>query len=316
MSETRRTRLFGADGPKGDGLEIGALDAPMLRRPGHDVLYVDYAATEVIRANQFDPSVDLDALVEVDIVWGGAPLREAVGREVDFIAASHVIEHVPDLIGWLHELRAVLKPGGALGLVVPDKRFTFDALRRETTLAECVEAWLLAYRRPSLRQVFDAASLGVAVEAGQVWAGAFDPKGRRAEVLSRLSPALELVQALQKAPQYRDAHCWVFTPASFLALAEELAALGLFPFRIDGFEPTEAGGAEFYVRLAAAGSGDPDIAASIRRAQRALLGAAEPATALQDEVARLRSEVDALRASTSWKLTAPLRGLKRLLARG
>ena len=114
------------------GLEIGALHKPLVSRQASDVRYVDYATTEELRANQFDPAVTLSDIVEVDIVWGGQPLPQLVGEPVDYVVASHVIEHVPDLIGWLHELHGVLKPGGVLGLAFPDKRFTFDRLRHDT----------------------------------------------------------------------------------------------------------------------------------------------------------------------------------------
>jgi hypothetical protein len=43
--------------------------------------------------------------------------------------------------------------------------------------------------------------------------------------------------------------------------------------------------------------------------------AAPPNTALQAELARLRSENEALRASTSWRITAPLRALGGAIGR-
>ena len=313
MHNDRRTMMLGPEGVRGSGLEIGALHAPILKRPEYDVLYVDYATTDELRANQFDPAIDPGAIVEVDIVWGDKPLVEATGRTVDYIAASHVIEHVPDLIGWLQELRAVLKPGGLLGLAVPDKRFTFDALRKESTLAEAVEAHVSGYRRPSLRQVFDVASLGVAVDSAKVWRGEFAPAAARAEVLGRIGSATTLIRKLHREPRYQDAHCWVFTPASFLDLIEELAVLELFPFRVQAFHPTALGGSEFYVRLAALPAGRAnEAAASIRAARQTLVGAAQP-PGPDAETARLRANLEAVYASTSWRLTAPLRAMRRML---
>jgi SAM-dependent methyltransferase len=274
---SRLELMLGCARPHGFGLEIGALDSPLLRKADHDLLYVDYATTEVIRANQYDPNVRVDEIVEVDVVWGGRPLAESVGRPADYVVASHVIEHVPDLIGWLLEIAEVLRPGGVLGLAVPDKRFTFDALRRETVLADVVEAYLLQAKRPSLRQVFDVASLGVGVDAASVWDHGLDPAARRGEVMQRLRPALGLVRELRTAPRYQDAHCWVFTPDSFLDLAEELQALDLFPFRIEAFHPTPERGAEFYVRLAKAEAGDSEaFRAGIAAARDACRRAAAP----------------------------------------
>ncbi len=52
----------------------------------------------------------------------------------DLLVASHVIEHVPDLITWLREIASVLKPTGQARLAIPDRRYTFDLLRVETQL--------------------------------------------------------------------------------------------------------------------------------------------------------------------------------------
>jgi hypothetical protein len=40
--------MLGTERPQGFGLEIGALDAPLLGKGDHDLLYVDYISTEVI----------------------------------------------------------------------------------------------------------------------------------------------------------------------------------------------------------------------------------------------------------------------------
>jgi SAM-dependent methyltransferase len=324
--DSKLQRLLGTDQPGGFGLEIGALAFPLLRKGQHDVLYVDYAPTAVIKANQFDPSVPVDEIVEVDVVWGERPLAECVGRPADYVAASHVIEHVPDLIGWLAELAEVLRTGGVLGLAIPDRRFTFDALRRDTVLADVVEAYLLGAKQPSLRQIFDAASLGVAVDASSVWGGDFDPAERRDEVLARLKPALALAKSLKAEPRYRDAHCWVFTPASFLDLLEELATLELLPFRIDALFPTEPGAMEFQVRLVRAPDPkDPAVARSIAAARAVLPAPAEPeqgpdealgaavASEAEKELAAARQELATIHASKSWRLTGAFRALRRTL---
>src|SRR5579859_744551 len=105
----RRRKILGdIPLPTSWGLEIGPLHTPLVRRSESRVLYVDYASTEMLRANFRHPG-DPGDIVDVDIVWGDRPLRECVGTLVDYVVASHVIEHVPDLIGWLLELRAVLK---------------------------------------------------------------------------------------------------------------------------------------------------------------------------------------------------------------
>ncbi len=176
--------------------------------------------------------------------------------------------------------------------------------------------------------MFDAAALGVAIDAEHVWNGEFQPAALRSEVLGRLTGAYRLAESLVQRPRYNDAHCWVFTPRSFLGLAEEFAILGFFPFAIETFHPTQAHGIEFQVRLTALGPDRLDEAlASIQAARTTLADAAapdvpEPAEAaasdqlLRDlimERDRQRQMLEAMRASTSWKATAPLRAIGRML---
>src|ERR1700743_1724309 len=109
------------------GAEIGELCRSVGTGENGTVYYVDHASTPELREKyKNDPLVDIDALVEVDAVWGKESLSEALGgKGVDYVIASHVLDHVPDLVGWLAETSAILKANGQLRLAVPDKRFTF-----------------------------------------------------------------------------------------------------------------------------------------------------------------------------------------------
>ena len=51
-----------------------------------------------------------------------------------------MIEHVPDLIGWLLEVAELLRPGGVLDLFVPDViQFSMQAT---VLLFGCLAAWV------------------------------------------------------------------------------------------------------------------------------------------------------------------------------
>lgn len=134
----RREKIIGGLNLKCmDGIEIGPLCRPVVTKEESRVIYVDHADADELRKKYAkQPTVDITQIVDIDAVWGGATLRQAVGHgfNVDYVVASHVIEHVPDLIGWLEELSSVLRDGGEVKLAVPDKRFTFDYLRREVSL--------------------------------------------------------------------------------------------------------------------------------------------------------------------------------------
>lgn len=48
-------------------------------------------------------------------------------QSIDFIVAVHVLEHVADPVATIRLWLDLLKPGGGIGVVVPDWRYTWDA---------------------------------------------------------------------------------------------------------------------------------------------------------------------------------------------
>ena len=276
--QDRRSRILaGVDVANQRGLEIGPHDRPLVHKHEGPVEYVDYTDTETLRAHAY-AGVDPTNIPEVDHVWATRPLIEAVGSPVSYIVASHVIEHVPDLVGWLFDLRGALVPQGILGLAVPDRRFTFDLLRPESTLGDVVEAFLLRRRTPSLRHVFDNCALGVTVDHARAWreplAGSDLPRlvGENA-----LQFAYDQCVEIASTPRYIDSHCWIFTPASFLSVLEGLTRLKLAPFAVRSFTPTRKDDIEFTAQLTPA---DPEdlaaILASIEVARASLQSADRP----------------------------------------
>lgn len=239
--------LYGLDVAQQVGMELGALCRPTVRRADGRVIYVDHADTETLkRKYRDDPDVSIDEIVDVDVVWGAVPLAEATGERVDYVIASHVVEHVPDLISWLHELRSVLNEKGELRLIVPDRRFTFDRLRRETSLADVLYAQAVGARCPIPHIVLDYVANVVKVDPGGVWDGACDDKQLERHHSSRHAVACAL-QARDGI--YHDVHCWVFTPHSFATLFAELVQQGIIDFECSRFYDTERGTIEFFVSL-------------------------------------------------------------------
>lgn len=230
-------------------LEIGALANPMVTRDDADVRYLDHMSTEGLHGKYAgDPAVDKDALVDVSYVWNGGPMSAAVtdGRRFDLIVASHVFEHFADPVGWLADVHGLLKPGGRIFLALPDKRFTFDLDRADTTLAQWVGWHLRRLQRPGVDQVLDYFLNVRTVSAASAWRGG-DP-----ESFPRIyDPGLALQLARSAADDYVDAHCSVFTPYGFVELCRGLAGLGLFPYRFAACQPTPVDELEFLVLLEA-----------------------------------------------------------------
>jgi SAM-dependent methyltransferase len=230
------------------GVEIGPLANPIVPRTAGRILYADHASTEALRRKYAGHGWDTGSIVDVDLDLTSRPLSVALGEQrVDFVVASHVIEHVPDPVRWLQDLHAALRPGGIVSLAIPDKRFCFDAKRPESTPGELVDAYLSRRSAPTVKQTYDFWSYYCQVDAHAVWSGALDPQ--QLPRSGTLQNALEKSREAIQAAGYTDVHCWVFTPASFLEACAELAELGMLPFRILRFAPTLPGDLEFFVSL-------------------------------------------------------------------
>ena len=237
--------------PKEIGLEIGPLDKPIVSPDEGEIYYCDHLPTEDLRKKyQHDPDVDSSKIVNVNYVWGKKTLREAVGGEktFDYVVASHVVEHIPDIISWFFEISEILKKGGVLSLIVPDKRYMFDCLRGVSRPAELIEAYLMKLRKPSIRQIFDSHYSHAFVDAPTAWSKSFNKKELE-KYYNHPHGVFELCRVVQEKSLYSDSHCYTFTPESIIEIFETIIQLNLFDFKIEFFSPTEFNGMEFYVSL-------------------------------------------------------------------
>lgn len=239
------------------GVEIGPLDKPLVQKSTGTVFYVDYTDTASLKARwSTDVNVDVN-LLHVDAVWGVASLQEALQTAAqyqginwsgaDYIVASHVIEHVPDLVSWLREIRETLRPGGGLRLAVPDKRYSFDYLRRLTTLVEVADAFIRKRKVPSSSRILDFTLNMAAVDCGAAWRGEIDIKALQYGYTRK--SALHLARDAEENGTYHDVHCWVFTPRSFAKLMVELAQCGLLELGCDWLVPTQKDTFEFFLSM-------------------------------------------------------------------
>ncbi len=124
----------------GDILEIGPGHAPFPTGPGARVTYADRSVTggrdatwpELV-GQPHGPDADLDLDLDVN------GLRAVAGETFDAVVACHMIEHLANPIAALREFERVLRPGGRLVLVVPDRTRTFDRVRRPTPVAHVLD---------------------------------------------------------------------------------------------------------------------------------------------------------------------------------
>ncbi|WP_299924383.1 methyltransferase domain-containing protein [uncultured Nocardioides sp.] len=313
MRAARRARILGdADLGQGRCLEIGPLANPVVSPDVADVRYVDVVDRAGLVAHyDGNPAVDPDAIPEQHY-WLTRPdgtvstLAEAVAEGAPFqhVVASHVIEHVPDMLGWLRDVAQVLTWDGALLLAVPDRRYCFDVHRSPTTVGQVVQAHLDGDRTPSVRAVLDHFMRAVDLSAEQAWAGVQPPT-------QGLHPIDDVRRHLarQQAGDYVDCHVWPLTPRGFADLMDDLLALGQVDFAVERLTATRVGEQEFYATLRRLDRRrEPEVAAEEARAAlgrlRAELPDESPAARDDDLVpAHQLADVEQRLAETRERLT-------------
>lgn len=245
---SREEKVFHLLNKKGLGLEIGPSHNPIApKNKGFNVHILDHASASDLRRKYQGHGINLDNIEEVDFVWHGETLQELIGKTgcYDWIIASHVIEHVPDLIAYLQQCEALLKPEGILSLVIPDKRYCFDYFSSTSSTGNVLDAYAEKRVRPSHGQVFDHIANASKRNGNIAWSS--DGLGGADELVHTFSEAQVHWEKSVTTTDYIDVHCWRFTPASFRLLISDLLNLGLCNLEIKTeFDTT---GCEFYVSL-------------------------------------------------------------------
>ena len=296
------------------GVEIGPLDRPIVTPAMGRVHYADHADTDGLRAKYADDAgVRAAAIMPVDHVWDERGLDGLVDLHgpVDYVVASHVIEHVPDLIGWLQAILRALAPAGELRLVVPDKRFCFDHHRAESTLADLLAAHAASVRSPPPARIADYFLHVVDADASEIWAGR--PPPPPVVDAGRYRWAEGVCRDVVASGRYQDVHCWVFTPRRMCLLLADLAAFGVLGMECCLFRDTERDGLEFLLGLRRAT--DPAAAeASWREAAARAVAAPDPPALASSATAPPSSSATAPPRSSSASPPGPSR-FRRLLGR-
>lgn len=189
------------------GLEIGAHVNPT---PGLAPFYADADAMFAGVNGRVDLLADATAL----------PLPTGA---LDYLCSSHVFEHLANPVAALLEWHRVLRPGGLLYLVVPDKRHTFDRSRETTPPLHLLR---------DFRQQMDAFRSADHVREFVYrtdWT-LLQPTAPRAEWTARKDAAYASFLAETAAGRPADIHFHTFTPDSLRNLLRAAAF-------IDGKQP-------------------------------------------------------------------------------
>lgn len=332
----------------GFGLEVGPSYNPLLpKSKGYNVETVDHTDAESLRLKYSDNASKIE---EVDYVSDGRSLLELIGQKekYDFVFASHVIEHVTDIVRFIQDCEALLKPKGVLVLAVPDKRFCFDTLRPVSTVGAALQAYIEKRTRHTPGMLFDH-QLSICTKAGGiVW---IEPTFDDLVLSHSPQQAKNIFDTSQKDTDYHDIHGWQFTPTYFRYFIKTLRALGYIKSGEVTFhknDDIQLHLHEFYITLSKSAPmldiPDIDLLKKSEGELREIRLSREPhplkaaLDSKEQELGRLRDELvrttetlesriltlqqhlhqsqleaQTLKASSSWKITAPLRYLRSVI---
>ncbi len=236
------------------GLEIGPSHNPVTaKRDGHNVVILDYQSADELRAKYLPDDIDLSSIEEVDYVWHGEPYVELLGdRRFAWIIASHVIEHVPDLIGFLQNCQSVLADGGVISLAIPDRRYCFDYYRPLSSIGAVIDAYFAKRTQPTVGTAVDY-YLNVVRRGGKTaWYKGFRGDDEFVHTLEEARRVSAARDPFAISPTL-DPHIWCFVPHSLRLMIEDLFQLDYIEVREHRFTPTHL--TEFYLQLSRSGEG-------------------------------------------------------------
>ena len=242
--------------PSGFGIEIGPSYGPMApKKEGYNVHIIDYLNREqlIAKYKAWDVSPEsLENIEDVDFIWRGGSYSELTGKSkyYDWIIASHMIEHTPDLIGFLKDCDSILNENGVISLVIPDKRYCFDHYRPITGISKIIDSHILKNHLPTAGAVAEFYLNRVSKSGNIAWDTNTLGEYR---LLHSLEEAYREMIGVISEKKYVDTHMWCFVPHSFRLIIQDLFDLGFIPFRELGFFPTE--GCEFHIALGRNGKG-------------------------------------------------------------
>lgn len=216
-------------------LEVGAYYRPTLPQNVYKNRYVDFYNTEELRKEAEREGLDPTRVVEVDYVVRGEDYRDVIKDKFDVVVANHVLEHVSNPIKWLNMISELMEDRGILFVALPDKKFSFDRLRHNTSLAHLLTDFLVDTRSIGPEHVIEILMY-------------YDNTilGGKNDIFNSLD--LDALKGKMNSP-WQGIHSHVFEGDNFLStILKPLLFMKLIPYSLVNYVPhTQAG--EFYVIL-------------------------------------------------------------------
>jgi SAM-dependent methyltransferase len=251
----------------------------------------------------------------------------------DYIIATHVIEHIPQLILFFQDISKILNPQGKICLSIPDKRYCFDHFRCPTSFAECYDIYIRGITNSPFR-VLEYIG-GTTINDPAYWwrePNNFEHLPKQKNKFDNAKK--QFMRALNG--EYIDAHFSVFTPETFLLLIYNMVCYNVFQFKCVEFYKTEINDFEFNCVLEL----EPNILIedsienkkekenivnllnenkdlecsmiSIGNLKNDLEITKNDLQKANNDLEITKNDLQAIKSSKSWKITVPLRKMKSI----
>jgi SAM-dependent methyltransferase len=219
--------------PAKHGLEISPLFAQLVVRGEAQMVYCDRLSTEDLQSREKDNQGRIGLKCEVeemDFVWKDGTLLPAYfgdDEKFDFVVSSHVMEHVPNFLGFLAQQFQICKDDGVVCFVVPDVKLTGKYFQPLTTPAQLIDVLLVNRDKPSPGMVYEATYHIFE------WPGLENLRAKHVLETQRGYTTAQAAEFARVAVErYIDVHCWSFTYSTFEDVFAEVRDAGFLDFEI------------------------------------------------------------------------------------
>ena len=327
----------------GSILEISPNWAPLVLsedlEPGGTITYCDRMPTNWLENREKDNPLrakfDLPVMTSNFDWTPGLKLGDCTELRFDYVISSHVVEHVPDLLGHMIEVSNVLKPQGKYTFVIPNGRGTGEYFKRLSEESDVIEHYFLGSARTSPGQNWDFLVNAVKYDGTAM-------KDKKKDDFVRHHTDAEAIQdAARCFQEYVDVHSWVFNRSSLLSMITRFNQLNLFPFTVIEFQESnmktpDGEPYEFIVTLSKCDylipnswveivsrntENEPEaslkekfqLERKLNSLERAIFEKDRAIFELQNSSFEMKKLLDDVLGSKSWIITRPIRELRRLL---
>ena len=235
--------------PSDKVVEIGPGYTPICDKSDYDLcIYVDALTKEELELRSLTtPFTDIEKAAtqhRVDVIFDNSLIKSiessSYSKEIgdfDCIAASHVIEHIPNHIGFFKDAEQMLKPGGVIVGANPIPEMCFDCFRPYTTIGDLIDRYHNDMNAPDLKSIIDTQFYQHHLDGRGMWEKSDLKTSTPLPVYTDVENVVKNIyeSTLQRLTdgEYIDVHTLVASPDWFALLMFDLYLSGYSKYTVE-----------------------------------------------------------------------------------